>query len=225
MSSSNQPNKPDLFSLSPSDGERAGVRGWSRYALALLILSVLGVTLFLATRHRPSSIAPPEVHRKDLEMRAGVWYAPGQTNGFNGLLFDTYDDGAIKSRSVVSNGLLHGLSQGWYTNGQQQVQEHFVAGTSHGVRIKWHPNGQKLSEVSIVNGKLHGTFRRWHENGERAEEVVLSEGQPDGISTAYFPSGCLKSQVTMRKGEVLAQQFWQDGEYRQSTTSDQFSSK
>jgi antitoxin component YwqK of YwqJK toxin-antitoxin module len=181
---------------------------------------VIGGVLFLLSRQRPHSIsAPPEVHRKNLERRADTWYLPGQSNGFTGLLLDTYEDGATKSRSTLSNGLLHGLSQGWHTNGQQQIEEHFVAGTSHGLRTKWHPNGQKLSEVMIVNGKLDGMFRSWHENGQRAEEVELKDGQPDGLSRSYFPSGFLKSQVTLRKGTVVTKQFWKDGENRETTAS------
>ena len=187
----------------------------------VVLVAILNGVIFLAARHRPLPTTPlAEVHRKNLELRAGSWYAPGQTNGFTGFLFDTYDDGAMKSRSAVSNGWLHGLSQGWHTNGQQQVEEHFVAGTSHGLRTKWHPNGQRLSEVSIVSGKLQGTFRSWHENGERAEEVELKDGQPDGLSKAYFPSGFSKSQVTLRDGKVVDKKFWRDGDYREATTPD-----
>jgi antitoxin component YwqK of YwqJK toxin-antitoxin module len=153
-------------------------------------------------------------------MRAGAWFSPGETRGFTGFLLDTYDDGALKSRSAVSNGLLHGLSQGWHTNGQQQVEEHFVAGTSHGLRTKWHSNGQKLSAINIVNGNLQGTFRTWHENGERAEEVELKDGQPDGLSRSYFPSGFLKSQVTLQNGKVVEQRLWTEGEYRQPTPAE-----
>jgi len=187
---------------------------------AVLLLLVLSGVLFLLSRPRPPSDSPlPEVHRKNLERRADAWYLPGQSNGFTGLLLDTYEDGAMKSRSSVSNGLLHGLSQGWHTNGQQQVEEHFVAGTSHGLRTKWHPNGQKLSEVTIANGKLEGMFRSWHENGQRAEEVDLKDGQPDGLSKSYFASGFLKSQVTLRKGTIVTKQFWKDGEYREPAAS------
>jgi antitoxin component YwqK of YwqJK toxin-antitoxin module len=182
---------------------------------AVILASVLGVTLFLATRHRPLPTVPlREVHRKNLELRPEGWRVPGQTKGFTGFLLDTYDDGTLKSRSAISNGLLHGVSQGWYTNAQQQVEEHFVAGTSHGLRTKWHPNGQKLSEVNIVAGKLQGTFLSWHDNGAPAEEVELTDGKPDGLSRAYFPSGFLKSQVTLRDGKVVDQQFYKD-EYRE----------
>ena len=206
--------------MASSNHPVAGASRGRRVVLAVVLGSLLVGVIFLAIRHRPVPSAPfPEVHRKNLELRAGSWFAPGQTNGLTGLLFDTYDDGAVKSRSAVSNGLLQGLSQGWHTNGQQQVEEHFVAGTSHGLRTKWHPNGQKLSEVPVVEGKLSGTFRSWHENGERAEEVELQDGQPGGLSRAWFPSGFQKSQVTLRNGKVVDQKFWKDGEYREAMTS------
>ncbi|NOS71210.1 MAG: toxin-antitoxin system YwqK family antitoxin [Verrucomicrobia bacterium] len=206
MSSSNQPVPV------PSRGRPV--------LLAVVLVFVLVGVIFLAIRHRTVIREPlPEVHRKNLELRAGSWFAPGQTNGFTGLLFDTYDDGAMKSRSAVSNGLLQGLSEGWHTNGQQQVEEHFVAGTSHGLRTKWHPNGQMLSEVPVVEGKLSGTFRSWHENGERAEEVELKDGQPDGLSRAWFPSGYQKSQVTLQNGKVVEQKFWKDGEFKEAAAT------
>ena len=82
------------------------------------------------------------------------------------------------------------------------------------------PSGQKLSEVAIVSGKLQGTFRSWHDNGMPAEEVELTDGQPDGLSRAYFPSRFLKSQVTLRSGKVVEQQFYKDGEYREPTSTE-----
>src|SRR5262245_15560296 len=208
--------------MMPSSHQPAEVASRGRRIFcAIASVSVLGVILFLAIRHRPH-LTPslPEVQRTKLEMRADGWHARGESRGFTGFLLDTYEDGALKSRSAVSNGLLHGLSQGWHTNGQQQVEEHFVAGTSHGLRTKWHPNGQKLSEVTIVSGKLQGTFRSWHENGVPAEEVELTDGQPDGLSRAYFPSGFLKSQVMLRNGKVVEQQFYKDGEYREPASTD-----
>jgi antitoxin component YwqK of YwqJK toxin-antitoxin module len=160
----------------------------------------------------PASDDLPVMHRTNLLFAGGYWLVPGQSNTFTGMLLDTYDDGAKKSYSTVSNGILEGLSIGWHTNGQQQVEEHFVGGTSHGLRIKWYPDGQKLSEVSIVNGKLHGLFRRWHENGTIAEEIELVDGQPDGMSRAYYPSGFQKAEVLMKTGSVVSQKFWEDGE-------------
>lgn len=198
------------------NNQDAGARRRRRILFTIVVVSALGVVTFLATWPFSPTAAPiVEAHRNHLELREGRWFAPGQSNGFTGLLLDTYDNGAMKSCSTVSNGWLHGVSEGWHTNGQKQVEEHFVNGSSHGWRTKWHSNGQKLSEVLVADGKLEGTFRSWHENGRRAEEIGLKDGQPDGPSKAYFPSGFLKSQVTLRHGAVVEQKFWQDGEYKE----------
>jgi antitoxin component YwqK of YwqJK toxin-antitoxin module len=192
-----------------------GSRGATRPAILLTVfaLAVVAGAVFWLTRQRPEMRATksPEVHRTNLVLTAGVWFLPGDTNAFTGLLLDTHDDGAKKSQTAISNGLPHGLSLGWHTNGQQQVEEHFVAGMSHGVRTKWHANGQMLSQVTIVNGQLDGVFRRWDERGMPVEEIALKAGQADGVSRSFFPSGCVKAEVLLRGGQVVDRKSWQDG--------------
>ena len=185
-----------------------------RLPWVLILIAAAGGVLFVVTRRHPVQPTPPltELHRTNLVLQAGCWRLPGTTNLFTGLLLDTYEDGTRKSLSMVSNGLLQGLSQGWYTNGQQQVEEHFIAGTSHGLRTKWHPNGQKFSEVPIVEGQLHGSFRRWDEQGALTEEIEMKAGQPDGLSRGYYPSGSLRAEARLEQGRVIKSQQWKDGE-------------
>lgn len=184
------------------------------WILAVVLLALVGA-LFFATHCSPKPpVSLPEVERQDLALRDGIWYAPGQTNGFTGILLDTYEDKAPKSRSAISNGLLEGGSQGWWSNNVLQVTEYYSHGVSHGVRTKYHPNGNKLSVANIVNGKIEGLYERWHENGTLAEQVHLTNGVPDGESLAFHPDGYLKARVRLDHGTVVAQQFWQPGEAR-----------
>lgn len=182
------------------------------WGLTLLALAVL--ILFWALRRPPASLQQPlEMAQSKMEQRAGLWFVPGQSNAFTGLLIDSYDDGSRRSCSTVSNGRLEGLSSGFYTNGQQQVEEYFSNGTSHGTRLKWHPNGRKLSEVKIVHGKLEGVFRRWDEQGALVEEMEMSEGEPDGLSRSYYPSGFVRVEAHLRSGKLLDRQEWKDREH------------
>lgn len=180
----------------------------------ILVGSLLaGLCAAALTGCAPPPVAPlPEVPRTSLVLKDGRLHRPVQSAPFTGTVVEHYASGRLQSRSVVSNGVLHGLSEGWHTNGIRQVAENFTAGISEGVRVKWYPNGAKLSEATISNGKLNGTFRRWHENGALAEQIELRDDQPHGESVAYFPSGFLKTRVRMERGQAVATETFKDGE-------------
>lgn len=180
---------------------------------------VIAAAVCFVPRQRESRAPVKERARAELILKDDRLFESNGVTPFSGFVLTAYDGGEKKSRSSVSNGWLQGLSVGWHTNGQQQVEEHYAAGVSQGLRTKWYPNGQKLSEVTVVNGKLEGLYRTWHENGGRAEEVELKDGQPDGLSQAWFPSGCLKARVTLRNGTVVDQKFWKDGECNEEVTT------
>jgi antitoxin component YwqK of YwqJK toxin-antitoxin module len=128
------------------------------------------------------------------------------------VMIERFADGLAKSRSAVLGGRLHGVSEGWHTNGQLQVLEHFTDGVSNGLRIKYYPNGQKQSEAHVVAGQLHGVYRRWHANGQLAEQIEFRSGKPEGVSLAYFETGFLKTRTMSRSGAVVDRQTWKDGE-------------
>jgi hypothetical protein len=185
--------------------------------LGVLICLVVAVGWLLRRSPRP---APrPEVPRAQLTLRDGQLHLTGTSVPFTGIVTEHYDRGGRKSRSVVSNGLLEGLSEGWHTNGQKQIEEHFHAGISHGLRLKWYPSGQKLSAVLVVAGELEGPFRRWHANGTLAEELPMKQGQPDGFSRGFYPSGCLQAEARLQDGKMLEQHHWPDGERPSATPS------
>src|SRR5207247_3855370 len=68
---------------------------------------------------------PPEVLRADLVLQDGRLHRLGEATSFSGLMIQRYANGGLQSRSTVFEGLLDGLSEGWFTNGQLQVSEHF----------------------------------------------------------------------------------------------------
>jgi len=146
-----------------------------------------------------------------LELRDGVLLDQGKP--FTGFVLEHHDDGSLKSRSSVSNGLLEGLSQGWHANGKLQVSETYVRGISHGIRTKYHESGAKLSTVEVVHGQTQGIFERWFENGRLSERVELTNGVPHGESLAFHPDGSLKARVRMNQGEVVENRFWAPGEH------------
>ena len=196
---------------------------YRKQAASFVVLLLLVAILAGCRRERPSGEARqstardraltsiPETLRSTLTLREGRLYCNGTSNLFSGLVAERYDATIRKSRSAVSNGLLEGLSEGWYTNGQKQVEEHFQAGVSCGLRTKWYEDGQKCAEANIVDGKIEGVFRRWHTNGVLSQEITMKGNQPDGLSRSYYLSGCLKADATLRGGKVVEQHFWKEG--------------
>lgn len=162
---------------------------------------------------RPPILTGSEVRRDALNLRDGKRYAKGATDPFTGLMTEFYGNGVLQSRSVISNGLLEGLSEGWYTNGMKQVEELFRGGVSDGLRVKWYENGKKLSEAPIVAGKIEGVFKRWYDNGALAEEIFMRNGTPDGLARSYYPDGGRKTEAHLSNGTVVDQKTWTDGEW------------
>ena len=200
-------------------------RGWIAAAAALLVMAIIGVWVVRPVRERPAPAAVPtgvvqppvpaagpEYHRDSLVLRDGRYYLPGDPAPFNGVVTEAYPNGLRLYRCGVANGLLEGLSEGWYSNGQKQVEEPFHAGVSHGLRTKWYMSGQKLAEANIVSGRLDGVFLRWHENGTLAEEIHLRDGQPEGLSRAYGPDGHRLAEAQMKGGEVVERTTWPAGQ-------------
>lgn len=190
-------------------------------AVVVVLAVVVGIVAFLINRPRRSDpraaipAAPAELSRTNLVLEDGRLRPAGMTNPFTGFMVEHFPTGSLRSRSAISNGLLHGVSEGWFTNAQLQVSEHFKEGVSHGLRTKWYSSGTKQSEAAIADGKLHGTFRKWHENGVLSEQVEFIADRPEGLSVAYYPSGFLKARVTMRDGKPTEQTFWKDGEKKE----------
>jgi antitoxin component YwqK of YwqJK toxin-antitoxin module len=180
------------------------------FALAAVAAAALCFILF-----RPAMpLESREVLKDELVAIDGRWFWPGQEQPFTGVLLVRYPDATLQARSVVVDGFLHGLSEGWHTNGQLQVRETFRMGVSHGLRTKWDMNGTMQSEGKIVDGEFHGTFRRWHENGVLAEEVEMRLGREHGIAVSYYPSSHVKAVANLQDGRLLSVQHWADGEQK-----------
>lgn len=126
-----------------------------------------------------------------------------QTNVFTGVMVEFYPDGSLQSRSVVSNGFLNGLSEGWWTNGVLAVRENFIDSRSDGVRTKWDVFGNRAAETTIRHGLIDGRHREWHTNGILALEVAMSQGKPHGLSRKWSADGSLVGQWALSNGMVV----------------------
>ncbi len=185
-----------------------------RYLVAASIAGAIVALIVVVTssRHvRPPS-ADKEFTRSELDLREGFLYEKGTEEPFDGILVEHYPDRRLKFAIEIRDGKPHGISRGYYDDGQQEVEEHFENGISHGMRLRWYRNGQKKSEARIVNGKIEGTFTRWHDNGQKSAEAQMDSGEAHGLSQGWHRSGARKSRVELEHGKVVSKEFWDDGD-------------
>ena len=164
---------------------------------------ILGCGFYLALGRQRSVPVNEEVGMDRLVLREGRWMKTDETNAFTGMMVEFYPDGTMQSRSAVSNGLLHGISEGWWTNAVLAVRETFREGRSHGVRTKWNMEGRRLFEADIRDGRIDGFHREWHTNGQLAVEVSMAAGKPQGVSRKWNPEGALVGQWSLSNGVVV----------------------
>mgnify|MGYP000002579805 CR=1 FL=1 len=172
----------------------------------LLVLGFLAGTIliFLLRPLKRDSVPPEQVSRNQLVLQQGRLMKTSQTNAFTGLMVEFYPDGSLQSRSGVSNGLLHGISEGWHTNGVLAIREVFVEGKSHGTRTKWDAVSNRIAETTISRGQIHGSHREWHPNGQPALEMSMVEGKAQGTARKWNPEGVLMGQWSLSNGVVVA---------------------
>lgn len=191
-----------------------------------LLLTMLGLALVVGLVETSRNMldaaesttsAPSSVARFRLENKAGQFFRPGSIVPFTGWLTEHAPDGAMRLKTAVLDGRLHGLSEGWATNGTLELRESFHRGLPHGLRMTWHANGQKRSEGRVIFGQQQGVYRQWTETGALAAEADFKNGKPHGLSRAWHPSGCLKAEALMNHGEVVTRHFYPDGAQREPT--------
>jgi antitoxin component YwqK of YwqJK toxin-antitoxin module len=118
-------------------------------------------------------------------------------------MVEFYPDGTLQSRSAVSNGLLHGVSEGWHTNGVLAITEVFVSGTSHGTRTKWDASSNRIAETTISAGQIHGSHREWYTNGQPALEMSMVDGKAQGLARKWNPDASMAGQWVLSNGVVI----------------------
>ena len=196
---------------SASTPDRTSGSALPRVAIGLCFVVLIGALFaWIGKRGRNSEIT--ERTGDQLIQREGKLYNKADKQPFTGWLVERTGDASLKSKSWLSNGILNGISEGWYTNGVMQVREHFVGGLANGPVTRWNEDGSKRSEGTAREGKLEGSFRRWHPSGQLAEEVTFHAGTPDGVSHAWHPDGSLKAEVRHEHGTIVDRHYWKPGE-------------
>ena len=188
-------------------GSRSRPGSFNRPVVVVGILFLVLVSLVVGLRRwqTPGLVESgvETVGRDRLVLREGRWMKTDETNAFTGMMVEFYPDGTMQSRSAVSNGLLHGLSEGWWTNAVLAVREMFREGRSHGLRTKWDEIGNRIAETDIRAGEIEGLHREWHTNGKPSLEVTMARGKAHGLARKWSLEGQLAGQWVLSNGAVI----------------------
>jgi hypothetical protein len=199
----------------PSNAVKAPRRRWLLIALFALAAVAALFSMRRLAQVEADGPALASAPRFRLETRGGRLFRIGESMAFSGWVTDHYTNGAVRLRTGVAEGRLHGVSEGWHENGALELREHFEKGVPHGTRATWHANGQKRSEGQLVMGRQQGMYRQWDEEGRLMAEAEFAAGKPHGLSRAWHPSGCLKAEALMRHGEIEVRHVYPDGARRE----------
>lgn len=190
-------------------------RGW-RFWGGVAVVALLAIFSFLPKKN----VQTRERYLHELDRRDGMLYPHGEETPFTGLLVQDYEAGVRKAAVEIQGGKAHGVSRGWFDNGQLEVQEHFTEGVSHGLRERWYRNGARRCTALIEAGKVQGEYCEWHDNGQLAVRMNVWDGSPEGEVEAWFPSGALKSRVRFEGGKQVSRAFFDDAKAGAALTAE-----
>jgi antitoxin component YwqK of YwqJK toxin-antitoxin module len=93
------------------------------------------------------------------------------------------DDGKLQSESHYQDGLVHGFSNSFHSNGVQATKTVFSNGDKTGTETWWGDNGLKSYEANFVNGKMNGLETIWGEGGSISSQLRYKDGKL--VETVY----------------------------------------
>ena len=93
------------------------------------------------------------------------------------------DDGKLQSKTNYRDGLVHGFSNSYHSNGVQATKAVFSNGDKVGTDTWWRDNGLKSYEANFVNGKMNGLETLWSEDGSISSQLRYNDGKL--VKTVY----------------------------------------
>ncbi len=73
---------------------------------------------------------------------------------FTGVIKTRGGDGKLEGIDHLKEGVEHGVSAGWYPNGQIEVYSEMEGGVYHGWHMEWDEDGTKRVEARYTEGCL-----------------------------------------------------------------------
>jgi antitoxin component YwqK of YwqJK toxin-antitoxin module len=98
----------------------------------------------------------------------------------------------------------------FHDNGKIKSKGSIVNGLKEGMWLFYFESGKKEKEIYFKDDVEDGLFRRWYEDGTLAIESESKNGISEGIWREYYENGSLKEEALYKNGEYFIQNAWND---------------
>ena len=73
---------------------------------------------------------------------------------FTGIIYDSYNNGAVKNEARYRNGVKEGLCSSWYENGKIRFKKYYLNGQINIPSKSWYENGKRESEIIRISSQF-----------------------------------------------------------------------
>jgi hypothetical protein len=110
-------------------------------------------------------------------------------NAFSGIYSLYHNNGKIKVKATISNGLPNGEMTFFYPSGKIKEKRVYTNGIKNGKWEKWNEQGVKTSEANFSNGQKHGKWYVWDDNGTLRYDMTYTNGKKSGTWIIFDENG------------------------------------
>ena len=121
-----------------------------------------------------------------------------------------YENGNIRFKCEIKNGLRNGKSYEYYPNGAIKATSNWIAGLQEGQRIDYFENGNIDRTSTWKNDELDEEFVIYFENGNIDQKSMWKDGKLDGEFVMYYERGGVKEISYFDKGHIIACEFYDE---------------
>lgn len=117
----------------------------------------------------------------------------------NAVIVEHFPNGRMARSSTFKNGLQHGMTRTWYSDGNLESERSYKRGEKDGLHTGWWQNGHKQYEYHFTNGAYEGSFKEWYANGRPLHAFEYSGGR-EVSAVGWRENGKTYINFVMRNG-------------------------
>lgn len=119
---------------------------------------------------------------------------------FSGHVLEYYKGKKIKSITPVYNGMLHGITRTFYSDGKLKDARSYRENKSYGRHYGFWENGKLKFDFTYYNNKLEGEQKQWYENGQLYLRLHYKNDSETGMQQGWRQNGKLFANYEVKDG-------------------------